>query len=388
VSSELNQLCIPFLYRDLDLDQLNRHTYYDFHGIITDTLPKYGQHVKSIRIHLGKELRNYIIDEWQFVIRAIARVVHDCPSATSIALYYTSGGTMMDELASEIVRKIERGSVIQLGLYSTTIMESDRSQHIWDTLSTKGPADLLRRLLGSRDACHNLRRLDLVMENLTADLFDLIRSEISNLHSLTIRRTLRQRLPGIGQGGKWAINNNLTRLQLMGCVSAHAADMPRLVRHFTGLRELVWATCGHHDDIKPPPPLPGWNRHPESLPSVRAPLRLLHLEHVVEWEIIAMSIIPAETVMVTNHDELLLTHSFCRGIEMFLGMKTLRVLPPHSEELVRTTLPDLRADRQAFRGASLGSICEERGVTLLRDAEILFPCSCCVYRPEPTTAEV
>ena len=174
----------------------------------------------------------------------------------------------------------------------------------------------------------------------------------------------------------------------MGCVSAHAADMPRLVGHFTGLRELVWATCGHHDDTKLPPPPPGWSRHPDSLPSVRAPLHLLHLEHVVEWEIFAMSIIPAETVIITNHDELLLTHSLCRGIEMFLGMKTLRVLPPHGEELMLTTLPNLKADRQAFRDASLDSICEEGGVTLHRDAEILFPCSCCVYRPNSMIAEV
>lgn len=378
MSPELNQLCTPSLFKNLELDHLYSHSWSDLRNIHANTIPKYGTHVRSIRIHLGKEPPGYIVDEWQFIISKMAQIVFECRNATSIALYYTAGNAMFDKLAVEIIRKIE-ASVAQLGIYSTTIMGAKQSFPWWDNASTKGPVDLLRKLLESPSACHNLHRLDLVMENLPTEFLDTMTSRLCNLRSLTIRRTLRNRLPRIWQMGTWAVNNNLKRLQLMGCVSAHAADMPSLVRHFRGLQELVWATCGHHEDTKPEPLISGWSLLPQSLPSVRPPLKLLHIEHAVQWEIMAMSQIPAEEVVVTNHDELLITHSLCSGVEMFIGLKTLRVLPPHSAELVLTTLHDLKADRQVFRNASLDSICEGRGVALYRDAEILFPCSCCVY---------
>lgn len=387
-SSEFNRLCIPYLYRDLDLDHLYRHNYFDLQNIMSIIIKKHASYVRSIRIHIGNRQQHYLVDEWQPIINAMALIVRECVHTTSIAVYYAKGLAMFDALATEIVRMIGHAKVVQLGIYSVTIMKSEKSSAMWDVASVKGPAGLLRTLFASPSACRSLQRLDIVIEHLSEEFIDLLRTQLPNLRSLTIRRTIRHRLPSLWKGGNWTINENLTRLQLMGCNSAHAGDMPALVRHFRGLQEFIWATCGHNHDAESPPPKRGWSRLPGALPSVRPPLRLLHLEHIVEWEIHAMSVIPTETLIVTNHDEHLLAQALCRGAEMFLGLKALRVLPPYDQGLILTTLRDLTADRQVFQIPTLDSFCKEKSIDLRRDAKILFPCSCCIFSRSEANPEV
>jgi len=96
-----------------------------------------------------------------------------------------------------------------------------------------------------------------------------------------------------------------------------------------------------------------------------------------------MGVIPAETVIVAHPDELRLTRSMAHRVEMFPGMKTLRVLPRESDEERESrrvddsahSLGDQVSDNKTL--PTLDVLCEDLGVVLLRDAELLHPCDCC-----------
>ena len=313
----------------------------------------------------------------------MAVILSKCPNATTIAVYYRDGKEYnFGEFANQIVQMIASGQVVAFGLFSTDIMRRTQGSSIGRALrSTDAPMQMLNQLLRVPGACRSLRRLDLVMEDIDQDLFDLIRSRCTYLRSLTIRRGLRHRLPGIFSDQQlWAPNDNLTRLSLMSCNSAYAPHMPLLVQHFRGLKELIWATCGHHHDTILQSPVDGWSKDPAFQPLLRRkPLLCLIMEHIVTWEIDVLSVIPAEDVTVANLEERSLVNSMIRRVTMFPGMKILRVLPqtPVTQEneafrVVSQNLPAIGAMLP-----TLDSLCQDSGVTLIREARLLHPCTCC-----------
>jgi hypothetical protein len=375
VSRQYNEICTPLLYQELNLDIIYLHTYSELQKILQDVVNPHGRNVRSIRIHLGKSVRG----EWYTCTRILALLLSKCSNATTLAVYYKDGTEPpFGELSNQIVRMIESNQIVRFGLFSASIMKTLKgSSMMWSLRDIDAPMQMLEQILRSPRACQALQRLDLVMEDLSHDLFMLICSNLTSLRSLTIRRALRSRLPGIfdkiGQQ-LWSQNDHLTSLNLMGCNSAHAAQMSLLVKHFRNLQELVWATCGHYNDPIPSYPQAGWSKDPTSLHHLRRPLKLLVLEHALEWEICVMSMIPAETLIVTHPDELRLTRSLERRVEMFPGMKTLRVLPKQSPNESQSNAV---SDTILARGAILESLCNDLGVVLSRDAELLHPCTCC-----------
>ncbi|KAG8798786.1 hypothetical protein FRC17_007319 [Serendipita sp. 399] len=126
----------------------------------------------------------------------------------------------------------------------------------------------------------------------------------------------------------------------------------------------MWAISGHWADHKSPRPPPGWSKLPGSLPKIRRPLRLLHIEHAMEWEVFTLGQIPAEEVIIANAEEQIIQRVLSSATETFIGMKTLRVLPVarvmHS--YVSVTDDDLRDE--VVEVVPLSASCAERNVTL------------------------
>ncbi|KAG8805484.1 hypothetical protein FRC17_005484, partial [Serendipita sp. 399] len=117
---------------------------------------------------------------------------------------------------------------------------------------------------------------------------------------------------------------NLVSLQFMGGGGVHSPWVPDLILHCPRLRYLLVSTCG--DDIGLPPVTrtPGWSRREDALWRRRAPLEEFQIEHMLEWEIIAMGTIPARTVIITStfsHD---LQNTFLKDPEIFPCMELLR----------------------------------------------------------------
>ncbi|KIM29991.1 hypothetical protein M408DRAFT_99847 [Serendipita vermifera MAFF 305830] len=372
VSHQYNAICTPLLYQELDLDILHRHTYEDLKTILQLIASTYGKYVRSVRIHIGKgHITSYTDYQWSSITGIMAAILSKCTNATTVAIYYRDGKEGdFGKLGNEIVRLVEANQVVAFGLFSMTIMRRPYSGNGEQKLQdTDAPMRMLEQLLGSETACQALQRLDLVMENISPPLFNLISSECTSLQSLTVRRSLRNRDRVIFISGQvWAPNDNLTSLKLMSCTPTYPPHILLLVQHFEGLKELVWANCGYQEKVALLPQF-DWSKQPAFQPLIRErPLENLVLEHALEWDLVILGTIPAETVTVASLDELRLVRSMRRCAQMFPGVKVLRVLPK-----------DLENQETPSTGEPLPTLdllCAERKVILRRDAEVMHRCYC------------
>jgi hypothetical protein len=322
----------------------------------------------------------------------MAVIVSKCTNVDTIAIHYHNGRVALGELVDVVINHLTQGNLTQLGIYSMDILTSARPRPGWAATTPFGPIGLLDGIMNSNKASKSLKRLDLVLETLTSDSYDKIRSSFPNLQSLTVRRTFTTNLPRFwdpSETHKWTGFRQITTLSLINCGNAHAAHMPDIVRQFKQLRELLWSKCGSSSDPLTATLRKGWSEDPDALPKHRPPLKALQLEHALEWEIMAMGAIPAETVIVANVDEDGIVNALSHGVELFIGMKTLRVLPPRTSNSVsflqradssfRTTLITGSEPSSGLK-RSLDQICEQGKFTLRRDAEICSPCTCCPGR--------
>jgi len=265
---------------------------------------------------------------------------------------------------------VEAAQVTQVGIYSTDILNAAHGSSKWALAGSSAPMSMLRALVSSPEACAALRRLDLVLEEMSPDCFELLRRNVNALRTLVIRRAFRlDRLSHIWNPDEtywWCPSPNLTRLVLIGCQRPGAKHMVGLVACFPALRELVWASCGTSKEPTPALPKAGWSQDLQAWSS-RPTLQLLHIEHALQWELSWMGLISADTVVVAHFDENRLVRALDRTVEIFLGMEKLRVLPR------RDILGIDAAYQQPPEGRTLDAICEERRVSLSRDASLLKP---------------
>ncbi len=224
---------------------------------------------------------------------------------------------------------------------------------------------LLQAVLQSPMACRTLRRLDVALMSIDHSTWAAIRrTNFGNLQTLTFRRCLWISLGPIWRPTLnrpfWASNGHLTTLEFYDCQNAHSGLLCELVRHFPSLKRLIVCTSGHDSDHQTPPPARGWSTDPESLPRVRGPLDLLHIEHGCQWEVLALAVVPTKTLMITNVAERIMQNVLRHDAELFIGLETLRIRPP----------------REGVDPETLDNSCRERGWKPVRDAVMWRPCRC------------
>ncbi|KAG8815891.1 hypothetical protein FRC17_000556 [Serendipita sp. 399] len=364
VSRNFYDVCQAFAYRELEIDHSpqKRHTKSWETGI--NTIEIDAGSVKTIKIHLGPKSSSQQSKDplWTSFIMDIAKVMVLCEHTETISLYYSKGGDDITAIRDQTLAMIEQGSVRNIGVYSSDVLENARRS--LDYSSTTSPQGLLRQILTSSRACERLRRLDIVMEHVNVDLVQLLQTQLTSIQSLTIRKALRLSHLKDFQPfhmTMWAMNSNLTKLVLAHCHLAFADMMIPLLAHFYHLEELVWAHCGlwwMQPRAKYFPK--GWSKSAHSLPNIRAPLKLLHIENVSELELRIMGEIPAEELTISDRQEGRIGKAFTESDEIFPRTKILRV-------------PSNPPGYVAHFASPLEVACRRREIKLFRNARVLFP---------------
>ncbi|KAG8798565.1 hypothetical protein FRC17_007389, partial [Serendipita sp. 399] len=103
--------------------------------------------------------------------------------------------------------------------------------------------------------------------------------------------------------------------------------LPDLILHCPQLRYLFVSACGGTTELQQPLRPSGWNTHSDALCKQRGPLEEFHIEHMLEWEILAMGTIPANRVIMTGLMQDDLHKSFMVDPEIFPGLNFLRYEP-------------------------------------------------------------
>ena len=291
----------------------------------------------------------------------LSSIISQCPNLEFLRLEYLFR-RQTPLLHATIVDLAGRGVLTSISFIAQSVI-ADR----WVPLSEDRLVDekLLQAVLRSPVACRTLRRLDVALMSIDHSTWAAIRhTNFGNLQTLTFRRCLWISLGPIWRPPLnrpfWASNNHLTTLEFYDCQNAHSALLCELVRHFPSLRRLIVCTSGHDSDHQTPPPKRGWSTDPESLPRVRGPLDLLHIEHGCQWEVLALAVVPTKTLMITNVAERIIQNVLRHDAELFIGLETLRIRPP----------------REGVDPEILNNSCRERGWKPVRDAVMWRPCRC------------
>ncbi|CAG8778732.1 12153_t:CDS:1, partial [Acaulospora colombiana] len=147
------------------------------------------------------------------------------------------------------------------------------------------------------------------------------------LEDLTIRGSFRRSIGPLWIDGTgesyWGAYSNLTRLQLIDCGNVYPPQIAELICHFPSLEYFLISACGHGPS-RPHGREKGWSSQPSGWWNQRKPLTLMHIEHMLAWEMLVMGTIPAleiRTVSLYTGD---LARTFMDDNEVFPHLKLLR----------------------------------------------------------------
>lgn len=369
-SSKFNALCLPVIYKDLNILKDPAIAFEELYELI---LRPYAQYVKTIRFSFGT---NSMSDD------NVATILTMTTNVTSILLYHLDFDPRFQQLEEQeglnkgsqkldwmhftnlaIIKLLEEYSLNSVGIYSERIITRNRTRV---DLRSTGPISLLNMITASPVACISLKRLDIALYTIPVETYDFLRRDLTSLTSLTINHTLKTNLGRIWdpeQCAKWFPNSNLTRLQMRGCRAAYAPHITHLVRHFISLRHLLISMCGHDTDIAIPAPPQGWYSAEDALWKVRKPLETFHLELAAYWEIGAMGDIPTKLFIYANTAGESLVHALKDDSNYLPMLETIRIerrIPRFSAQLYQFSQEEYKF---------LLETCRKRGVSLLEDAE-------------------
>ncbi|KIM23472.1 hypothetical protein M408DRAFT_27818 [Serendipita vermifera MAFF 305830] len=363
------EVCRPFLYQELNL-------------ILDMTPGKW----KRARDH-------FIIPQWSYIhvisvyldppyplmdnrferqAKNIDFLLTECQNLTTLALYYRHPDPCLDIIKDSLISSIVNGRLSSLGFYSDRLLRDseDRGSTI-----VHGLGDLLDALVEDPGVQKRLRVLDIVTEHVPTHTFDAIRSKLTNLTSLTLRRSIGapwflHRVWDLDQRPRWANLAGLTRLQLGNFEPGHAAHIPPLVGHFTQLKELLISACGNETFqtvLRPQ----GWSTQPDALCKKRQPLTSFFIEHMDDYELYELGLIPTTTLIVTTVKRHHLLVNLRRDPEIFPGIKVLRLahIPPSFKRGLEDG-DDTSGEKE------LQKICDGRGIEIRRDARPNWTCVC------------
>jgi hypothetical protein len=306
---------------------------------------------------------------------AFSQALSTCNNLNSIGIYYDEASYgFISRIEETVVDLFEKESLKSFGIYWNRLLDYGASFFTDPDMYHHEALELLDAIARSPAASKAIVNLDIAVPSLRPRTYDLIRSQLTSLKSLTVRRGFRDNLPRIWQmpsASLWAPNPNLTRLQLISCPNSYAVHIPHLVRHFKNLEHLAVSTCGHWtDEIMPNVPSKERYTYEDAICKVRKPLKSFHMEHMEDWEIVAMGEIPTETLLFTNTG----------GEHLTIAFRADRQLFPHAQcvRLEDHTLGNIRggSSSAAFTAETISALQEifkERNIELRHDAEAMKP---------------
>lgn len=381
----LSRLCLPFIYHDLNLIRRNsRMDTETVHRLSYFVLSPYWSHIRVVRAFV--DAPNAPVHVNAGIESTLAKFLEVCQSITTLGLYYHDTEVQIPNITAATVQLMKNGQLSSIGIYSLEIINASYEPSGYREALT-GPIELISAIAKSPRARKAIRRLDIVAPWIHEETWDLIRSEMTSLESMTIRRALRKTLKRVwevDQQAKWTHNSNLTHLHLLNCQPACATHIPSLVGHFTSLKELTVSTCGQTGDAGSAPREAGWSKHPTALCNMRKPLEIFHVEHMEDWEIQPMGVIPTKTLIVTNVRTNHLFHSFRDDKELFPQVKLIRI-SPHPDRMqrrvnaaaaIKTTDETKKDTDEGVVIDPFEALCRARAIELQLNAEPIWRCGC------------
>jgi hypothetical protein len=323
------------LFRNLDIvDKFSK----SFDESYDQIVKPYAQYVSTVHIAL-----EFITDE------NAAKILNATTGASELLLYHKNFVTpivslnhgsaqqtqpsvrvnldWMRHTNTAILHLLEKQSLQSLGIYSERIIDD-----LWNGYldKTSGPLLLLSQILRSPVTSNAVKKLDIALFNISADVYDLLRQNLPFLTSLTIHHAFQSRMGKIWdehQHSKWNFSQNLRHLSLKKCTNAYAPHIPHLVRHAPSLEHLLLAMCGDDTNIKLAGPPDNWFSSRNALWKVREPLKTLHLEHVDDWEMAILGEIPTQNLILANNGGSHFMSAFKENLEYFPKLEVISVEP-------------------------------------------------------------
>jgi hypothetical protein len=306
---------------------------------VTDVpfLTKYAHQVRTIRFWLGQSSEE--------AVKLSIQALEACKEVTSLAFYF-EGIPTENEASSQvgfvnaIIAQLEIGSISRVGIYDTLIFENSHSPHTPGI----GISTLLKGILSTPKIAQRLETLEVSIPEMASDTYHSLHTNLTNLRTLTLRRCVDdlQKLWPPNQQTQWPSCQRLTHLKLIDCEGAYADRVPPVVKLFPSLETLVIYACGGDSDQKYSfRRQKGWSSGQDELCNKRASLKLLRVEHMLDWEILALGTIPVETLIITCVIPSHVPDVFIKDPELFPGLKTLRLdLPDLAQQLTVAPEPE------------------------------------------------
>jgi len=138
------------------------------------------------------------------------------------------------------------------------------------------------------------------------------------------------------------------------------------------------STCGDEDDIQPLLRRRGWSSESDALCQEREPLRAFHIEHMEKWEIIALGVIPAKHITLSNITRGHFVGAMEKDSEIFPRLETLSVMPIPARsdtDIGEASEADIQAEMEEDKRLKeiLDSMCKRRGVKVNFDGYCIKP---------------
>jgi hypothetical protein len=355
VSRQLNDFCVPILYHDLNLVHNNIKP-----DEVYAMLP-YAPHARAVRILVDPAYAVAKKEIAEDYTKAVELLLKQCSQVTSLSVYYHSHRSSVKKILEKIAAHIFYGNVESIGIYSLPILRAKRGNPDWNLQFFYDGFHFLRLILDTPRIMENLKQLEIVMETMPMERYASIRSKMGGLSTLSIRRAFRVTHEPIGSI-TWPHSSTLRRLNLIDCANAYAPHIPELVRQFTALKYLMVSTCGNSTDVIPPRRPSGWSTEAGALCQTHPPLEEFHVEHMVYWEIMALGVIPAKKLIITNLPQGGLESALMDDRELFPMVQSVNV-EMHHIDVVKRSDKDERL--------SLEELCRERRWALYRDATVI-----------------
>jgi hypothetical protein len=334
--------------------------------------------IQSISVYMDP---TEIVDEADFIEQSmnVASILRECRNLTSLALYYRHAEVQTVPIRRAVISLLTSGRLSSLGVYSSNVLGDPTGRDLVTGI-VAGVIHLLDGIARSESAQQSLRVLDIVADCIPTETFDLIRSNFTSLTSLTLRRVVQQpwyvsRIWDVDQQPKWHPYPNLTRLQLCNLEPGHSSHIPHLVRHFTALKQLKISACGTDGGFTRNSRRPGWSRLPDALCNNHPTLSTFHVEHMDDWEIYELGVIPATILVVTTVRKDHLLRSFLKDAEIFPCLRVLRLAPLPTNRGVELIV-NVTGGSNASNQPPIQTVCDERNIELRRDAVSCLTCPC------------
>jgi hypothetical protein len=351
VNRLFNDTCTHFLYEELNIfDQENELDY--------EVASRYGKHVKILRVRL-------FVNVPEPNEAKLIKLITLCINIHSIGIYHLESGkdqsfSAQTPLGTQILSAIRDRALRSIGFYCPSSYNAlgreikGYDQHLFYEIATSNQAKLIKRL-------------DVFFGGTNNEQYALIRTRFTGLEALTIRMSFnRDNGPIWNEGNKglfWGPYSNLINLQFVGCFNVYIPHIPELIRHFPSLEYFLISACGHG----PPEPhgrKEGWSAQSDGWWNRRNPIKLIHLEYLERWEMLAMGTIPALEVRAVSLEAGDLAYAFMEDHEVFPHLQLLRAEPLESNAFRH----DERRERERVSEIDLRPVLGARNIEFKRDA--------------------